>query len=185
MALNTIQWIATPDGWVDPTLLPPLTELLPLVKQAGFDAVHPDIPAGMSTQEYLRLLRENCLVPSSGYLSLRLPEEGARWRTTLETARVAAQRHVEMGLRTIFLAMSQIRTAPRVAQPARGAAFDRRAWTASPNWSGRCRACSSPAAFGRRCISTSAAGSRRSTSCGTCSTTSGDDCSTSGQTSGT
>jgi inosose dehydratase len=124
VALNTIQWIATPEGWIDPTLLPPLTELLPLVKQAGFDAVHPDIPAGMSTQEYLRLLRENCLVPSSGYLSLRLPEEGVPVETTLENARLAAQRHVEMGLRTIFLAMSQIRTAPRVAQPARGAAFD-------------------------------------------------------------
>ena len=124
VALNTIQWIATPDGWVDPTLLPPLTELLPLVKSAGFDAVHPDIPAGMSTQEYLRLLGDNCLVPSSGYLSLRLPEDGRPLAETLEAARVAAQRHAEMGLRTIFLAMGQIRTAPRIAQPARGAAFD-------------------------------------------------------------
>ena len=42
-------------------------------------------------------LRENCLVPSSGYLSLRLPEEGVSVETTLENARLAAQRHVETG----------------------------------------------------------------------------------------
>ena len=124
LALNTIQWIATPDGWVNPALLPPLPELLTLVKAAGFDAVHPDVPATMTTQQYAQALRQHCLVPSSGYLSLRLPEEGTSVSATLENARVAAARMVELGQRTIFLAMSQIRTAPRVAQPARGAAFD-------------------------------------------------------------
>ena len=92
-------------------------------QSAGFDAVHPDVPAGMTTQQYAQALRQHCLVPSSGYLSLRLPEEGTS-RRTLENARQAAARMVELGQRTIFLAMSQIRTAPRVAQPARGAAFD-------------------------------------------------------------
>lgn len=124
LALNTIQWIATPDGWVNPALLPPLAELLAQVKSAGFDAVHPDVPAGMTTQQYAQALRQHCLVPSSGYLSLRLPEEGTSVSVTLENARLAAARMVELGQRTIFLAMSQIRTAPRVAQPARGAAFD-------------------------------------------------------------
>jgi hypothetical protein len=57
VALNSIQWIATPDGWINPALLPPLSELLPLIKSAGFDAMHPDIPAGMSTQEFLSWLR--------------------------------------------------------------------------------------------------------------------------------
>ena len=123
LALNTIQWIATPDGWINPALLPPLPELLAQVKSAGFDAVHPDVPAGMTTQQYAQALRQHCLVPSSGYLSLRLPEEGSQART-LENARQAAARMVELGQRTIFLAMSQIRTAPRIAQPARGAAFD-------------------------------------------------------------
>ena len=124
VALNSIQWIATPDGWINPALLPPLSELLPLIKSAGFDAMHPDIPAGMSTQEFLSWLRRYCLVPSSGYLAVRLPEDGHPLEMTLENARLAAARHVEMGQRTIFLAMGQIRTAPRIAQPARGAAFD-------------------------------------------------------------
>jgi inosose dehydratase len=124
VALNSIQWIATPDGWINPALLPPLPQLLPLIKSAGFDALHPDIPAGMSTQEFLRLLRQHCLVPSSGYLALRLPEDGHPLEMTLENTRLAAARHVELGERTIFLAMGQIRTAPRIAQPARGAAFD-------------------------------------------------------------
>jgi inosose dehydratase len=124
LALNTIQWIATPDGWINPGLLPPLSELLPQVKSAGFDAVHPDEPAGMTTQQFAQALRQNCLVPSSGYLSVRLPEDGTSLDVTLENARQAAARMVELGQRTIFLAMSQIRTAPRIAQPARGAAFD-------------------------------------------------------------
>lgn len=124
IALNTIQWIATPDGWIDPRLLPPLEELLPLVKSTGFNAVPPDIPRGMPLREYMQRMDEAGLVSAPGYLSIRLPEEGSSQEATLESARRAAEQHVTLGLDTLFVAMAQIRGAPRVLQPARGAAFD-------------------------------------------------------------
>jgi inosose dehydratase len=124
VALNTIQWIATEDGWINPALLPPLDELAPFIASTGFDGIHPDIPAGMSVRQFVALLRENGLRPSSGYQSFRLPEDGHPVATSLENARVAAARHAEMRLDTIFIAGAMIRTAPRVAQPARGALFD-------------------------------------------------------------
>ena len=48
IALNPIQWMASDDGWLDPSLAPEREELLGLIKKAGFDAVMAEVPAGHS-----------------------------------------------------------------------------------------------------------------------------------------
>ncbi len=124
MALNPIQWMATPDGWIDPRLLPPLGELLNLVKSAGFNAVPVAVPGDISAQEFRSALAQADLEAAPGYLSIRLPEEGRSQKTTLELVKQAAEQHVVCGQDRMFVSMSQLKSAPRVAVPAQGVAFD-------------------------------------------------------------
>lgn len=124
-ALNPIQWIATSDGWLDPTLSPPLPELLKQIRDAGFTKVHAQPPAGMATKDYAAALADAGLSPAPGYLSLRLPDQGMTREEAINATRTMAAQQAELGLDVAFLATGMGKDAPRVARPGIGADFDR------------------------------------------------------------
>ena len=124
IAINPLQWVATEDGWIDPALAPPLPERLKVIQAAGIRALHTDVPADLAVSEYRALLADHDLAPAPGYISGPLPEDEASLTALLDkTARISAQ-HAELGLPTVFVATGMSREAPRVRQPAVGAAAD-------------------------------------------------------------
>ena len=52
IALNPIQWMASDDGWLDPSKAPERKQLLSLIKQSGFDAVMAEVPADWTVGQY-------------------------------------------------------------------------------------------------------------------------------------
>lgn len=124
IAINPLQWVATEDGWIDPTLAPPLPERLKAIQAAGIRAVHTDVPADLTVEQYRGLLADHDLVPAPGYVSGPLPEDAASLAALLDkAARISAQ-HAELGLPTVFVATGMSRQAPRVLRPAVGADAD-------------------------------------------------------------
>ncbi|MFG2376459.1 sugar phosphate isomerase/epimerase family protein [Streptomyces sp. NPDC048504] len=125
LAINPLQWVASPDGWIDPTLAPPLENRLEAIRDAGITAVHSDVPGDMTAAAYAALLAEYGLSAAPGYVPVRLTEdEGERQQYRDNAARIAAQ-HAELGVPTMFLAMGMAKDAVRVAHPAVGQDADR------------------------------------------------------------
>jgi inosose dehydratase len=123
-ALNPIQWFATEDGWLDPTKGPTPRDLLKEIARSGFHAVHAQVPAGWTTEDYQNALKDAGLQPAPGYLSMALPEHGVDIATTLETARTSATQQAQLGLTDMFISTRMTKDAPRVKRPGVGAEFD-------------------------------------------------------------
>jgi inosose dehydratase len=121
VGFNPLTWVMTPDGH-DPDAAPPLPELLRQLKEAGFDAIHIDIPRGMTVGEYRRHLDDAGLAPAPGYFSAQFanPEVASQ---TLERAAMAAVHHLELGLNRIFIA-DAVSAQPRLDRPGVGAGYD-------------------------------------------------------------
>jgi inosose dehydratase len=122
-AINPLEWFATKDGWLDFSRALPLPTLLAKISEAGFDAIHADVPAGMDTAKYRAALAARGLVPAPGYLSMPLADADAR-RTFVEEAERVAAVHADLGLGELFVASNMSLDAPRVLRPARGADSD-------------------------------------------------------------
>lgn len=121
-ALNPIQWLATDDGWLDFSRELDRRQLLTEIKQAGFDAVMAEIPAGWSLESYEEALQEIGLAAAPGYFSAGQAEEPSD--ELLARAAAAARTHATLGLSHIFLGTGMSPDAPRVLHPAQGNAFD-------------------------------------------------------------
>ena len=124
VALNPIQWMATPDAWVDPAIAPALPDLLALTAKAGFSAIHAQVPTGWAVADYARALADAGLAPAPGYLSLPLPGEEAALPDLLDQARRMAADHAALGLADMFVAARMQKGTPRVLHPAVGHGFD-------------------------------------------------------------
>ena len=124
IALNPIQWMASADGWLDPSLSPPPQQLLGLVKKAGFSAVMAQVPAGWSVRQYQDALLANGLAPAPGYFACRWDGLGGTDKEVLEAAAATARQHAQLDLHDIGLAMGMAKGAPRVTRPAQGAEQD-------------------------------------------------------------
>jgi inosose dehydratase len=125
IAINPLQWVATADGWIDPTLAPPLPERLKVIQEAGIRGLHADVPADLTVGEYRQLLSDHGISPAPGYVSGPLPENEQSLRALLDrTARISEQ-HAELGLSTVFVATGMSKEAPRVLRPAVGASSSR------------------------------------------------------------
>lgn len=125
VAFNPLQWFATEDGWLDWGLAPAWPELMALVKEAGFDAVHTRIPAGRTAAEYGRIIREAGLEPAPGTFAFELAEDGGpSAKETVEAFRETARGYAELGLRHLFVIPAVLPDAPRAARPACGAEAD-------------------------------------------------------------
>lgn len=121
VAFNPLTWVMTPSGR-NPTVAPPLPELLRQLKAAGFDAIHVEIPAEMSIAEYRSLIDDAGLAPAPGYFSAPFADSAATGKTVERAARAAA-RHLELGLDRIFIA-DQVSAQPRLNRPGVGAGHD-------------------------------------------------------------
>jgi inosose dehydratase len=124
IALNPLQWVASPDGWIDPTLAPPLAERLKVIQDSGIKSLHTDVPADLSPGQYGRLLADHDLTPAPGYIAALLPDGETARRELFDRASRISEQHAELGVPVVFLAMGMSRDAPRVAHPASGHAAD-------------------------------------------------------------
>jgi inosose dehydratase len=118
IALNPIQWMASADGWLDPSLAPPRDKLLALVKEAGFDAVMAEVPADWSNERYRDAVGSLGLALAPGYFVIR---PNAPESEVLDKAGAVARQHASLGLTDIGFGLSMMgKEAPRVLHPARG-----------------------------------------------------------------
>lgn len=120
IAINPLQWVASPDGWIDPSLAPSLDEQLRTIRAAGFTAVHSSVPAGVPVEDYAKSLADHGLSAAPGYLPVRLSDDAAEKAQVRENAARLAEQHAVLGVPTMFLAMGMAKDAPRVARPAVG-----------------------------------------------------------------
>ncbi|MFD1538884.1 sugar phosphate isomerase/epimerase family protein [Nonomuraea guangzhouensis] len=120
IAINPLQWVASPDGWIDPSLAPPLAEQLRTIREAGLTAVHSSVPAGVTVEDYAKALADHGLSAAPGYLPVRLSDDATEKAQAMESAARAAEQHAVLGVPTMFLAMGMAKDAPRVARPAVG-----------------------------------------------------------------
>jgi inosose dehydratase len=123
-ALNPLQWFATEDGWLDRTQGPDLPDLLRIIKENGFDAIHTLVPEGSSAREYGDLVQDAGLSLVPGTKAFNLAENGMPEADMLEIYRKTAEQYAELGLRYLFIQNGMRKDAPRVIKPSIGADFD-------------------------------------------------------------
>lgn len=121
IAFNPITWYLTDEGF-NPAVAPPLPQIYQEIREAGFDAVHVEVPSGMSVPDYRRLLDDTGLTPAPGYFNAPFSDDGAL-QESLERARRVAGEHAELGLSRIFIA-DRFGASERAELPARGVGFD-------------------------------------------------------------
>ncbi|SEE77874.1 sugar phosphate isomerase/epimerase family protein [Ruania alba] len=124
VAVNPLQFLASRDGWFDPSLAPPREEVLEIVAGAGFTAVQPDLGADEAVSNYAHTLGQAGLRAGPGYLSLDLSDDPAQNRDTIARARVDAARLAELGSPLAFLSLGTGPGHPRFDRPAHGHSTD-------------------------------------------------------------
>ncbi|TDC79824.1 sugar phosphate isomerase/epimerase family protein [Streptomyces hainanensis] len=120
VALNPIHWMATDDGWLDPSSAPERGKLLSLVRQAGFGSVMLEVPVDWSVERYRDAVGETGLSLAPGYFVCRSDGRDGTEAEVLESAAKAARIHAELGLTDVGLGMGMKKGAPRVLRPAQG-----------------------------------------------------------------
>lgn len=121
LALNPIQWMASDDGWLDPSLAPEPAEQLALVKKAGFAGIMAAVPAFWSVERYRDAVAEAGLALAPGYFVLRVDDAVD---DVLSTAATVANQHAQLGLTDVGLGLGMKKGAPRVEHPAQGVSAD-------------------------------------------------------------
>jgi inosose dehydratase len=122
VAFNPLPWYMAADGRPSHDV-PPLPEIYRQIADAGFDAVHAEVPRGMPVGAYRALLADCGLAPAPGYLSVPLAVSGTTLAAAVEDARRAAAQHAELGLSRMFIGDGEAVPA-RITTPARGAGSD-------------------------------------------------------------
>jgi inosose dehydratase len=120
IAINPLQWVASPDGWLDPALAPSLEHQLRTISDAGITAVHSAVPADMAAEDYAAALADHGLTAAPGYVPVRLSVDEAEKRQFRANAARIADEHAALGVPTVFLALGMAKDAARVAHPAVG-----------------------------------------------------------------
>ncbi|MFI0815416.1 sugar phosphate isomerase/epimerase family protein [Streptomyces sp. NPDC021098] len=118
IALNPIQWMASDDGWLDPSKAPERKQLLSLIKQSGFDAVMAEVPADWTVEQYRAALDEVGLTLAPGYFVCRSDGRDGMEADVLAAAAAVARQHAELGMSEIGLGLAMGKDKPRVAHPA-------------------------------------------------------------------
>ncbi|WP_335972657.1 sugar phosphate isomerase/epimerase family protein [Streptomyces sp. CA2R106] len=127
VAINPLQFMATPDGWFDFGAPPPAAEILAAVAEAGFGAVQAAVPAGTAPRAYADELARWGLAVGPGYVALGWSEDAAARRGHLEQARTQAAALAACGADLAFVGLDAAPDGARMARPAVGLdACDRR-----------------------------------------------------------
>ena len=122
MAYNPLSFSLTAEGW-KPELAPPLPTILSIVKNAGYDGIHAEVPAGSTAESYGALLRDHGLLPAPGYFQASFSDV-ANLPQAIENARKVASDHATLGLDRIFIAEQFGAEPSRIETPAIGANGD-------------------------------------------------------------
>lgn len=120
VAVNPLPWVLGPDGFD----LSPATVAAAVagIAQAGFTAIHADVPARMDAAGYRTLLSDHGIRPAPGYFGAHFDVPATELPGLLDAARRHAGLQAELGLSEVFLA-SHLNPA-RISTPAVGAGFD-------------------------------------------------------------
>lgn len=118
MAYNPLSFSLTAEGW-KPELAPPLPTILTIVKNAGYDGIHAEVPQGSTAAAYATLLADHGLKPAPGYFQSNFADAAAL-PTTVEAARKAAADHAVLGLDRMFIAEQFGANPARISTPAVG-----------------------------------------------------------------
>jgi inosose dehydratase len=120
VAVNPLPWVLTPQGFdLSPTTV---RAAVSGIAEAGFTAMHADVPAEMSPAEYRTLLSDYGVRPAPGYFGAYFDVAAGEVPALLEAARAHARIQLELGLEQAFLA-SHLNPA-RTERPAIGADFE-------------------------------------------------------------
>lgn len=119
-ALNPLQYIASPEGWMDPNLGPSWDERLADIRDAGISAVQTEIPEEMTPTQFVEALADFGLRPGPGYIDLMWDEDAARRARHIDAARRTALDNLAAGEPLLFVSLGMEEDAPRVARPAVG-----------------------------------------------------------------
>jgi len=125
IALNPIQWMASDDGWLDPSKAPEPTKLLSLCKEAGFDSIMTEVPASWSVAQYRDVVGEIGLSLAPGYFVCRSDGLDGTQAQVLSSAATIAKQHAQLGLSDVGLGMGMSKQAARVLRPAQGHESDK------------------------------------------------------------
>jgi inosose dehydratase len=123
VAFNPLPWFITSEGIFDRDAAPPVAEIYRQIRAAGYDAVHAEVPPGMSLADYRSLLSDTGLAPAPGYFQAPFAQSEQLHAIREEAARIAGQ-HAALGLDRIFIADQLGATPERMATPAVGTGFD-------------------------------------------------------------
>lgn len=116
IALNPLQYMATDDGWLDPSLAPPLERQLEYIASQGFKYIHCAVPAAMAAVDYRRKLNDAGLKPGPGYISLRWSDDPAVRAENLRAGQAVAAANASTGSEVSFLALGMTPGSPRVSE---------------------------------------------------------------------
>ena len=120
VAVNPLPWVLSADGF---DLSPAnVAAAMAGIAQAGFTAIHADVPAGMDAAGYRTLLSDHGIRPAPGYFGAHFDGPATELPCLLDAARRHASMQAELGLSEVFLA-SHLNPA-RIGAPAVGASFD-------------------------------------------------------------
>ncbi len=120
VAVNPLPWVLGPDGFdLSPTTV---RAAVAGIADAGFTAMHADVPAELTPAEYRTLLADHGISPAPGYFGAYFDGPADEVPALLEAAKRHAAVQAELGLTEAFLA-SHLNPA-RIERPAVGAEFD-------------------------------------------------------------
>lgn len=122
VAFNPITWLVGPQGW-DHDRMPPIDQVFATLRNAGFSAVHAEVPANGDEKSYRKALELSGLSPAPGYFQGRFDDHEAL-NATRGAALRAAEFHASLGLDRIFIAELANVDPARSAHPGTGAGFD-------------------------------------------------------------
>ncbi|HUC21661.1 MAG TPA: sugar phosphate isomerase/epimerase family protein [Streptosporangiaceae bacterium] len=120
VAVNPLPWILGRDTW--DLSLATVTAAAAGISDAGFTAIHADVPDGTSVADYRALLSDHGLRPAPGYIAGEFDVAASELPALIDMARRRAGQQAELGLTEVFLA-SQLYP-ERIDVPAEGAGFE-------------------------------------------------------------
>ncbi|KQQ05762.1 MULTISPECIES: sugar phosphate isomerase/epimerase family protein [unclassified Rathayibacter] len=120
IALNPIQWAATPDGWVDGALAPDLDVVLASVAGAGFTSVHVESGQAALGRPFVDRLAGHGLTVGPGIAGNHWTDDPEVRRDRLEAARRIGGDYAAIGVDVVFLTANMPADHPRVTHAATG-----------------------------------------------------------------
>jgi inosose dehydratase len=120
VAVNPLPWVLGPQGFE--LTLTTVRAAVAGIAEAGFTAMHADVPGGMSAADYRSLLSDHGIRPAPGYFAAHFDGPAEELPALVEAAKAHAAIQLELGLTEVFMA-SHLNPA-RIARPAVGADFD-------------------------------------------------------------